>query len=112
MELVLPINLIGADSPDRGPELFELGGQITEMAALFGSTRCLGLDEEEQDEGTLSQQSTEGGRLARVIDGLEVLDHFSDVEHLVLLALVRLLARLVEPMVFGASHIIRSDRLA
>ncbi len=81
MELILPTNLVGADSPDRGSEMLELGAKITEMAALLGSTRRPGFDVEEQDEGPLGQEMAEGNGLSRMVYRLEIIDHFSNATH-------------------------------
>lgn len=55
-EVVLPIDLIGADPHSLGPVLCELGGQVAEMTALLRSAGCHRSQVEEQHERTSLNQ--------------------------------------------------------
>ncbi len=80
IELSLPINLISTDPHSLGTELGELGGQITEMAALLRSTRCHGLRVEEQHNGTGLDQVRERDGRTVLIEQLEILDEIAFVQ--------------------------------
>lgn len=79
-ELLLPINLIGADSHPLGPELSELSGQVTEMTAFLRSTRrhCLWVEEDNNRAGL--DQIRERDRRAVLIKQFEIVNEFAFVQ--------------------------------
>jgi len=74
-ELLIP--RISADTHHRSPNFGKLFAEISEAAALFGSTRGHGLRKKEQDHGSRQQQIKKPDGVSELIDGLKVGSEFT-----------------------------------